>query len=207
MRRVLPLLVVLPLLAGCLEPPPAASAPPDPSDGFQVTAIRVEPHRTPFDLSGRLETRPCILQDDTACPGPSPYLHTPVARLAWNATSRSVVDPEALFWRADLVLAWSTSDPMVASVELRVEALAACPSADCRAPRLVQRSSGPSPVRIEHGEYFLLEGETGLRVSFFPSDNPGTTVGPLAVDYHLEGAVEAFVAASPPINLTLSQAP
>jgi hypothetical protein len=199
------------LLAGCAAPPShplhaaavdQAAAPAD--DGLVATATRVVPVRTLLDQHGRFD-------DQVVCSGTSTSSCLTQGGVAARPYLRNVTNPDALFWRANLTVDWTSVNPHSDHLRLLVKAVKPCGDGrDCvKVTRTVAKASGDSPLLVPTQDLFLRPGETGMQVRLeLNEDNmTGMAVGPLDVQYHLHGWLAGYVAAAPPQTIVLQAQP
>lgn len=194
-------LVGLLLLAGCASPTEPPKAVPTDADGdWLVTATRVEPQTRPIHWTGQIGARLCALDGQEACRGPSVVQAGLAAGISWDEPTHGVRDGDALFWRVDAVVHWSTSNPLVTGLDVLVETLG-CP--ECP-PRLVATHGGASPVQIPPLDVFLTDEERGVQLHLRPATGSAMMLawGDAAIEFQVEGNLTGFVPAGSPIILS-----
>lgn len=201
------------LLAGCSAPAshpgPAAhvdqAAAAAPDDGLVATATRVVPVRTLLDQHGHFD-------DQVFCPDSSVPSCLLNGRVEARPYLRNVTNSDALFWRANITVDWTSLNPHSDHLRLLVKAVKPCGDGTdgcVKATRTVAKASGASPLLVPTQDLFLRPGETGMQVRLeLNEDNmTGMAVGPLDVQYHLHGWLAGYVAAAPPQTIMLQAQP
>ena len=196
---LLALLLLLPLVAGCLgteEPADLAArsadaadadatadAPPAPADGTAAPAP-AEPVATPFSFDGVVEQYLCAPGGPGWCASPVPM---------GSGAQRTALGDYA---SASLTLSWEAAGPVTEELTLTVSAARPC-AEGCWEYRRIADATGTSPIALDVADLALEEGETlsvgvhapgachSVAVLFGcanPSDQPfrveGTLLGP-----------------------------
>lgn len=199
LRRVVPGLLLL-VLSGCLAAPVAPPAEAEGlDDGWEATAVRVEPLVHEMDLQDSLSWRACLVGLDNGCEGRASGLGGSTG-VEWEIDEHDFADPQALFWRFAVLLQQKESIDGEADRPLHVELAVTRPCGVlCVKERVVLSTSGSEEVRIEPRDLFLEPGETGLRLRVHPDDMATPSATPIR--YTLQGYAAGFRAADDPILL------
>lgn len=190
-------LAVVLLLSGCLTAAPQAQPTPPPAEeGWQATAVRVEPLVHEIVVRDQLGWRACTLVLDAGCQGRAGGLGGSTG-VEWEIDEHDYADPEALFWRFAVRVQWGAqAGEAVRSLHAELAVTQPC-GVLCTQERIILASNGVGELRIEPRDIFLEPGETGLRLRLRPDDM--STPSTASIEYTLQGYAAGYRAAGPTI--------